>query len=101
MKDPFKYSSVQLSNRADERFTYTLSVIRNVCILKIKQKRNRNVLVTHPRLVVKDSQQVHGVIQILLSQRASEWWKSGKMKRHLISNLSNQEEGALTCQPLW
>lgn len=69
MKDPFKYSSVQLSNRADERSNYTLSVIWTV---DSREEKKQDVLVTHPRLVVKDSQQVHGVIQILLSQRASE-----------------------------
>lgn len=51
--------------------------------LKMKAEKKQDVLVTHPRLVVKDSQQVHGVIQILLSQRASEGTvveKVGKLK---------------------
>lgn len=60
-------------NRTDEKSDYKNL---NICILDCfcfkRAEKKQDILITHPRLMVKDSQQVHGVIQILLSQRASE-----------------------------
>lgn len=70
------------------------------------QEEKKYMIATHPRLVVKDGKQVHGIILVLLSQRAAGKVREGNTRQSFyfpasVFGLLNDEEDVCTCQLWW